>query len=229
MEHNQNPMPCFPLFEARGLPTVFSQEVDYYTILSQLYTIVDEVKTAYDGIDAKIVAEVESQVNTAIARYQANVNQQIRELEARLDEEFNAYKGEVDDNIEEFKTLINTQIATLNSDFIEFKNTTTALVNNLRVYVDAQNDLQNRNWQVTIDDINTRIDELVLKYPPILNPTTGLYDSIENVIADIYSAARQNAITAGNFDGLMLTVTEFEDYNMTCTKFDTEGHSILIG
>lgn len=229
MEHNQNPMPCFPLFEARGLPTVFSQEVDYYTILSQLYTIVDEVKTAYDGIDAKIVAEVESQVNTAIARYQANVNQQIRELEARLDEEFNAYKGEVDDNIEEFKTLINTQIATLNSDFIEFKNTTTALVNNLRAYVDAQNDLQNRNWQVTIDDINTRIDELVLKYPPILNPTTGLYDSIENVIADIYSAARHNAITAGEFDGLMLTVTKFEDYNMTCTEFDTEGHSILIG
>lgn len=229
MEHNQNPMPCFPLFESRGLPTVFSQEVDYYTILSQLYTIVDEVKTAYDGIDAKIVAEVESQVNTAIARYQANVNQQIRELEARLDEEFNTYKSEVSNDIEEFKALINTQISTLNSDFIEFKNTTTALVNNLRAYVDAQNDLQNRNWQVTIDDINTRIDELVLKYPPILNPTTGLYDSIENVIADIYSAARHNAITAGEFDGLMLTVTEFEGYNMTCTEFDTEGHSILIG
>lgn len=229
MEHKQNPMPCFPLFEARGLPTVFSQEVDYYTILSQLYAIVDEVKTAYDGIDAKIVAEVENQVNTAIARYQADVNRQIRELEARLDEEFNTYKSEVDNNIEEFKTLINTQISTLNADFIEFKNTTTALVNNLRVYVDAQNALQNSNWQVTIDGINTRIDELVLRYPPILNPTTGLYDSIENVIAGIYSTARQNAITAGQFDALMLTVTEFEDYDLNCNEFDTEGHAIFIG
>ena len=70
---------------------------------------------------------------------------------------------------------------------------------------------------------------MVLKYPPILNPTTGLYDSIENVIADIYSAARQNAITAGQFDALMLTVKEFEDYDLNCNKFDTEGHTIFIG
>lgn len=222
-------MPCFPLFEARGLPTVFSQEVDYYTILTQIYAVVEEVKGAYDGIDAKIIAEVERQVNTAIAEYQASVNRQIAALQTRLDEELSNYKEEVNGNIDEFKQLINAQISTLNADFIEFKTTTSALVNSLRVYVDAQNQLQNANWQVTVDTINNRIDGLVLQYPPILNPTTGLYDSIEHVIADIYSAARNEAITASQFDSVQLTCTEFEDYDLTCSEFDTQGYSIFIG
>ena len=105
-------MPITPLdpfwFSNRGLPTVFDQEIDYFTILSQLrgkinetITLIDELESEvtsmsseFESIKSRLTA-VETKLDTIEAELKAYIDSQLEGVEERLDEKLEAYKAEI--------------------------------------------------------------------------------------------------------------------------------------
>ena len=164
------------------------------------------------------------------------LNETIEQVNANTDW-INNYSGDLSE-IERQITLINNNIQTLTtnvnkntSDIANLRTDTVNMINNLRnELVNLINgnfntlknyvDLQDANLQDQIDNIN-------IGATIIYNPTTGLQDTVQDVINDLYQLTNKDGITAGEFDGLELTVTQFETYDMTAYEFDSQSKVIL--
>lgn len=85
----------------------------------------------------------------------------------------------------------------------------------------------NNNLNIIIEDkyneINDKIKDLQIGRINVYDPTTGKFTYIDIVLNNIYDMLRFNAITAGEFDALALTVQNFDNKNLTAYVFDING------
>lgn len=124
-----------------------------------------------------------------------------------LEEAFNQFKNDINNNI--------------TNRFIDLTNQMLSLINDYEAVFDAK-------LARAIDEVNQRIDNVILGNIEVYNPTTGLYQNINIVLNDIYDAVRYDAITCTEFDALELTATGFDSKDITAYNFDNNGKSILL-
>lgn len=164
------------------------------------------------------------------------LNETIEQVNANTDW-INNYSGDLTD-IQNRLTIAEQNINTLTTnvnkntqDIIDLRNDTAILVSALRNelieiingnYNSLKNyvDIQDADLQYQIDNIN-------IGATIIYDPTTGLADTVQNVINNLYQLTNKDGITAGEFDLLELTVTQFESYDMTAYEFDSQSKTIL--
>lgn len=153
--------------------------------------------------------EVITQLNTFNNNY---IDEQIAELKSYVDTQdiktltdSNSY---TDSKITELETLFTQQLQTL-SDLL-FK-----LTNDTRSWVAIQLELFKK--------------EIVnIPLPPVINPLTGLLDSVQNTFNSFYEYLRCNAIDAKTFDGLHLTADEYDGKLIRAREFDIYSEKILV-
>ncbi len=80
---------------------------------------------------------------------------------------------------------------------------------------------------VNVADLQYQIDNINIGATIIYDPTTGLPDTVQNVVNNLYQLTNKDGITASEFDLLELTVTQFESYDMTAYEFDSQSKTIL--
>lgn len=164
------------------------------------------------------------------------LNETIEQVNANT-EWINNYSGDLTD-IQNRLTIAEQNINTLTTnvnkntqDIIDLRNETMNLVSSLRNelieiingnYNSLKNyvDMQDADLQYQIDNIN-------IGATIIYDPTTGLPDTVQNVVNNLYQLTNKDGITASEFDLLELTVTQFESYNMTAYEFDSQSKTIL--
>lgn len=244
-------MPITPLdpfwFSNRGLPTVFDQEIDYFTILSQLrgkindtITLIDELEaevtsmsSEFESIKSRLTA-VEAKLDTIEAELKAYIDEQIEGVEERLDEKLEAYKAQIDAEIVEliadlnrFKSEIESEITDFDTRLDQFNDYMVNRFQELTNYINSTEDALRALLQVEIDDLQNQIDNLVFELPDIYNPVEGYDTSIQQAILDLYNLAQSDAITAQEFDALEITAAEFDALEITARDFDLHAKSIL--
>lgn len=244
-------MPITPLdpfwFTNRGLPTVFDQEIDYFTILSQLrgkinetITLIDELESEvtsmsseFESIKSRLTA-VETKLDTIEAELKAYIDEQLDGVEERLDEKFTAYKAEIDAEIVEliadltrFKAEIESEITDFDTRLDQFNDYMINRFQELTNYVNSTEEALRALLQVEIDDLQNQIDNLVFELPDIYNPVEGVDTSIQQAILDLYNLAQSDAITAQEFDALEITAQEFDALQITARDFDLHAKTIL--
>lgn len=244
-------MPITPLnpfwFGNRGLPTVFDQEIDYFTILSQLrgkinetITLIDELESEvnsmsseFESIKSRLTA-VETNLDTIEAELKAYIDEQLAGVEERLDEKLTAYKAEVDAEIEalisdlaQFKLDIESEITDFDTRLDQFNEYMVNRFQELTNYVNSTEEALRALLQVEIDDLQNQIDNLVFELPDIYNPVEGVDTSIQQAILDLYNLAQSDAITAQEFDALEITAQEFDALQITARDFDLHAKTIL--
>lgn len=244
-------MPINPLdpfwFGNRGLPTVFDQEIDYFTILSQLrgkinetITLIDELESEvnsmsseFESIKSRLTA-VETKLDTIEAELKAYIDSQLEGVEERLDEKFIAYKAEIDAEIVEliadlnrFKLEIESEITDFDTRLDQFNDYMVNRFQELTNYVNSTEEALRALLQVEIDDLQNQIDNLVFELPDIYNPVEGVDTSIQQAILDLYNLAQSDAITAQEFDALEITAAEFDALEITARDFDLHAKTIL--
>ena len=164
---------------------------------------------------AKIEVLTEEQINAMIA---AAIEANNIELYAYL----NALKVQIKNDYEAY---CNNQISTL-------KNYTDGKLADLTVYVDNQ-DVYYNNLQTTYADnvlvqAKNYTDNKVLDYTMMINPITGVYEDVRNVVDDIVSYFHtQNSLTAGEYDALELTADDYDNYEISAYDYDFNGKTIL--
>ena len=115
---------------------------------------------------------------------------------------------------------------------IEYKGYVTAQINALTVYIDNQDvhydELAQGYANTALADAKDYVDSEVLDYTMMINPITGVYEDVRNVVDDIVSYFHTNdSLTAGEYDSLDLTAGAYDAYDIVAYDYDFNGKTIL--
>ena len=115
---------------------------------------------------------------------------------------------------------------------LEYKGYVTAQINALTVYIDNQDSYYNglaEGYAITAENnANAYTDSQVLSYTMMINPITGVYEDVRNVVDDIVSYFHtDNTLTASEYDALDLTATYYDGKQLTAYDYDFNGKTLL--
>lgn len=145
---------------------------------------------------------------------------------------------------DQIRTMINSAIATNNIDLYnrmnqlhaditsEYQNYVTSQINQLKVYIDNQDvyydNLAKGYADTALLNANAYTDDKILNYTMMINPITGQYDDVRNVVDDIiYYFHSENTLTAGEYDALDMTAGAYDAKDLTAYDYDFNGKNLL--
>lgn len=115
---------------------------------------------------------------------------------------------------------------------LEYKGYVTAQINALTVYIDNQDSHYN-NLAVGYAEAaeiaaKNYTDEQVLSYTMMINPITGEFEDVRNVVDDIvYYFHTGDSLTASEYDTLDLTATYYDGKQISAYDYDFNGKTLL--
>lgn len=114
----------------------------------------------------------------------------------------------------------------------EYKGYVTAQINALTVYIDNQdtyyNGLAESYASTALSDSKAYTDSQVLSYTMMINPITGVYEDVRNVVNDIVSYFHTgDSLTASEYDALDLTATYYDGKQISAYDYDFNGKTLL--
>ena len=190
-------------------------ELNIDWLIKQVKDNIDAIKVLEDKM-AEIEVLTEDQINdmihTAIENNNTILYNRMLQLKNEITNEYTIY---VDNEITTLKSYLLNQI------------------NQLKVYVDNQ-DLVFYNEVIAYADsilaqANAYTDTKVLDYNMMVNPITGVYEDVRNVVNDIVSYFHTDgSLTAAEYDALELTATVYDAYELTAYDYDFNGKNLLV-
>lgn len=110
----------------------------------------------------------------------------------------------------------------------EYKSYVQNRIAQLTTYIDNQDSAYNTLAQgyaaQALSDANVYTDNKVLNYTMMINPITGQYDDVRDVVDDIVTYFHtENSLTAGEYDALDLTASAYDAYDLTAYDYDFNG------
>lgn len=169
---------------------------------------VDALQEEMDQIEVMTKEEIESMIQLAI---DTEVYPRMVELKNQITQEYQAY--------------IQARITDLTA-YIDNIN------NELRLYIDNQNVYYNNLAHSYADHAESEAkaytDEKILNVTMMINPITGEYDDVRNVVNDIVIYFHsENSLTASEYDALELTAQAYDAYELTAFDYDFNGKLLL--
>ena len=139
----------------------------------------------------------------------------------------------INNAIETNNLLLAQQLIQLKNEItLEYKGYVTAQINALTTYIDNQDvhydQLAQGYANTALADAKDYVDSEMRDYTMMINPITGVYEDVRNVVDDIVSYFHTNdALTAGEYDALDLTAGAYDAYDITAYDYDFNGKTIL--
>lgn len=143
---------------------------------------------------------IQAMIDAAIAANNIKLAQQLQELKAQITAE---YVGYVTAQINALTTYIDNQDVYYNGLAQGYASTAEA---NSKAYTDSQ----------------------VLNYTMMINPITGVYEDVRNVVDDIVSYFHtQDSLTASEYDLLDMTAGYYDGKQLSAYDYDFNGKTLL--
>lgn len=184
-------------------PHTRTYEGDLGYLLKKLEQVAKDTDYLMDEFSKIIVLtkdEIERMINKAIAANNLVIARQLQELKDQITIEYQGY--------------------------------VTAKLNALTVYIDNQDVYYNglaENYAITAENnAKNYTDQQVLSYTMMVNPITGVYEDVRNVVDDIVTYFHTgDALTASEYDTLDLTATYYDSKQITAYDYDFSGKTLL--
>lgn len=114
----------------------------------------------------------------------------------------------------------------------EYQGYVTAQINALTVYIDNQdiyyNGLAEGYAATALSEAKDYTDSQVITYTMMINPITGVYEDVRNVVDDIVSYFHTgDSLTASEYDALDLTASYYDGKQLTAYDYDFNGKVLL--
>lgn len=166
---------------------------------------------------------------------------EVSEITAYLQEEFSKIviltedhiQGMIDRAIAENNIILARELQELKDQItLEYKGYVMAQVNALTVYIDNQDTYYNglaENYAITAENnAKNYTDSQVITYTMMINPITGVYEDVRNVVDDIVSYFHtDDTLTASEYDILDLTASYYDGKQITAYDYDFNGKTLL--
>lgn len=129
--------------------------------------------------------------------------------------------------------LYNRMIALKAEITTEYKAYCDNMIHQLTIYVDNQDSYYNGLAQgyadTSLTESKAYTDDQVLNYTMMINPITGDYEDVRDVVDDIVSYFHTaDALTAGEYDALDLTASAYDAYALSAYDYDFNGKTLLV-
>ena len=161
-----------------------------------------------------------------IIDYLQNIS--IENIENLVDEKINEIRNYIDsqDNLlyNNLKSYTDTE---LQNKVNELTNLIYEKFQFLLNYINKNNELIDIKLEQEIDELKNQIDDIILKGINVYDPTSGIYNNIQDVVNNLYKYLRYYGIKAIDFDSLGLTAENFQNYELTAREFDLYSNNIL--
>ena len=173
---------------------------------------VDYLQEEFEKISVMTKDEIEKLINDSIDENNIVIYNRMNDLKNLITQEYIQY---VQANITELRNYVDT------------------LNTNLKIYVDTQDTYYYNTLHTYTDQAlataKQYTDDKVLNVTMMLNPITGEYDDVRNVVNDIvYYFHSDNSLTAGEYDALDLTAQGYDNYELSAFDYDYNGKILLI-
>lgn len=167
--------------------------------------------------DVEFLLGMLKKLNETIAQVNKNT-EFIEEYDGRIEqveEEINILRDEMSNFEREVNDNINIRFTEIRTELQGMIATTLIQAN---AYTDA-----------TASILRDEIREISLGVITVFDPTTGMPDTLQTVIDNLYSSSREEAITASEYDSLELTATIYDGMEISATNYDRYGKTLLMG
>lgn len=186
-------------------------ELNIDWVLKQIKANMEEIaylKDEFDKIEVMTEAQINEMISHAIATNNVQLYQDMNLLKATITKEYTDY--------------VTSKVNQLNNN-----------ISQLRVYVDNQDSYYDELAQgyatTALTEAKDYTDNTVLNYTMMINPITGVYEDVRNVVEDIVEYFHtENALTAGEYDALELTAEGYDSYELTAYDYDFNGKVLLV-
>ena len=141
---------------------------------------------------------------------------------------------EVYNAINKVKEDLLSAMNALNTDITaRYKAYTDAQIALQKIYIDNQDVFyfeQAKNYSdENLNLAKAYTDQAVLDYTMMINPITGVYEDVRNVVNDIVTYFHTDgSLTAAEYDALELTATVYDAYELTAYDYDFNGKNLLV-
>jgi len=166
--------------------------------------------------DVEYLLGILKKLNSMIAQLNSNT-QFIEEYSGKIEElevEMQALRIEM----ENFEDQINQEIATR---FSQIKVELQAMIGTALMQANAYTDARAAQLEQEIQQIS--VGNITL-----YDPTTGLLSPLQTVIDNLYGTSREDALTATEYDALLLTATAYDAYDVSAFDYDMYGKTLLV-
>lgn len=195
-------------------PYLDAHELNLDWVINAVKTLsshVDYLQEEFNKITVMTEAQIDAKISDAIAENNVEVYTTMNNMKNQITQEYQAY---INTRINDLRTYI---------DNIESE---------LRVYIDAQdsyyNGLSIGYASNALTESKEYTDSKVLSVTMMINPITGDYDDVRDVITDIIDYFHSdNTLTAAEYDALSLTAQAYDNYQITAFDYDFNGKDIL--
>lgn len=166
--------------------------------------------------DVEYLLGILKKLNEMIAQINSNTKF-IEGYDGRI-EEIEAAILDLKAEMTTFENQVNTSISTqFNQIKLELQSMISTTLTQANAYTDA-----------LASELREEIQEVSLGQITLYDPTTGSLNDLQTVIDNIYGASREEAITAGEYDGLELTAATYDGYEISAFNYDRYGKTILM-
>ena len=179
---------------------------------------------AYDHLldqlqqDDQSIAELQQAVQ--------RINQNLTQIENSITALDTALRSYTDEKYMDCLFRINDNYNTL----LNLINANSALISELQKYIPEYVQLYcdqcRQDLYRFLDEFRAEILELIQNIE-VINPMTGIQDSLQNVLNDFWNYMTKDSFTAGEFDGITanydISAELFDSKNMTAWEFDNQG------
>lgn len=190
-------------------------ELNLDWLIKQTKDNVDAIKVLQDlmaQIEVLTEDQINAMINSAIASNNIILYARMLDLKNEITTDYKAY--------------CDGQITTL-------RNLLTNQLNQLKIYVDNQDvyyyNLAKDYADSVLVQANSYTDSKVIDYTMMVNPITGVYEDVRNVVNDIVTYFHTDgSLTAAEYDALELTATVYDAYELTAYDYDFNGKNLLV-
>lgn len=173
---------------------------------------VDSLQEEFDKISVMTKEEIEAMITGAIDLNNTEIYAAMNSMKYQITQEYQAYIQAIAADLTNYIDNIN---------------------NELRIYIDNQDIYYHEIAQSYTDhaliEAKQYTDDKVLNVTMMINPITGEYDDVRNVVTDIiYYFHSDNSLTAAEYDALDLTAQSYDAYQLSAFDYDFNGKILLI-
>lgn len=181
------------------------------TSVKKLSDHVDALQEEMNQIEVMTKEEIESMITYAIDTNNIEIYSRMTEMKNQITQEYQSY----------IQARINDLTAYINS-----------IESELRLYIDNQDVYYNNLSRSYADHAEAEskayTDDKVLNVTMMINPITGEYDDVRNVVTDVVNYFHSdNSLTAAEYDALDLTAQAYDAYQLSAFDYDFNGKTLL--
>lgn len=140
---------------------------------------------------------LERDLTDQVDKLELRITTQVNDLEIRITNQVNALEAELRQEFTQFQNSVNSLLSIYNTRILEV--------------------------EAGLTEVQNQIPNMM----NIIDPYTGLENSIVNVIYEIVNSTKQNPLTAAAYDTAALTAATYDGLNLSAYEYDFNGATYI--